>query len=222
MTVRTLSLFTAAILMVTAIVALAEGGPTLDAYLIADQSHEVALARSAAPASLSGDATIMVLTPAGYKTVVDGKNGFTCLVERGWMAPFDGPDFMSAKMRAPVCYNAVAVRSHLPYTFNRTRLFLAGRTKEQMREEITKQVAKNELPVPELGAMSYMMSKQQDLGQNAHWHPHVMFHLPRTDMASWGANLPGTHVYADPTQLTEPEPETTFFAVVDSWSDGSR
>ena len=195
---------------------------SLDPYLIADRNQEIALARSAAPASVSRDATILVLTPIGYKTAVDGKNGFTCLVERGWMASFDGPDFMNPKMRAPVCYNPAAFRSHLPYTINRTRLVLAGRSKEQMREEIKNQVAKKELPVPETGAMSYMMSKDQDLGQNAHWHPHVMFHLPKTDATAWGANLLGTHVMVDPDQETEPEPETTFFVVVDSWSDGTH
>lgn len=222
MTIRAFMILTAMILMITAMAALADSGPALDAYLIADQAQEIALARSAAPASLSNDATILVLTPKGYKTAVEGKNGFTCLVERGWMAPFDGPDFLNVKMRAPVCYNATAVRSELSYTFNRTRLFLAGRTKEQMRKEIENQVAKKELPVPEPGAMSYMMSKDMDLGQNAHWHPHVMFHMPRMDPATWGANLPGTRVFEDPTQQTEPEPETTFFVVVDSWSDGSH
>jgi hypothetical protein len=222
MTIHTLATFTAAILLASAVTALAAKGATIDAYLIPDQTQEIALARSAAPPALSNEASVMVLTAKGYKTVAEGKNGFTCLVERGWAAPFDGPDFMSVTMKAPVCYNAAAVRSHLPYTINRTRLFLAGKTKDQMRDEIKQQVANKQLPVPELGAMSYMMSKEQDLGENAHWHPHVMFHLPRTDMASWGVNLPGNPVYADPTQLTEPEPETTFFVVVDSWSDGSH
>lgn len=193
----------------------------LDQYLMPDRNQEIALARSAAPASLSGDATILVLTPKGYETAADGKNGFTCLVERGWMAPFDGPDFMDPKLRAPVCYNPAAVRSHLPYVFNRTRLMLAGRDKDQMRAEIKKQVASNELPTPEIGAMSYMMSKTQNLGQPGHWHPHVMFHLPRMDAAAWGANLPGSLVKADPTQATEPEPETTFFVIVENWSDGT-
>lgn len=195
---------------------------SLDRYLISDEKHEIALARTAAPAALSKEAAILVLAADGYKTAVEGKNGFTCLVERGWMAPFDGPDFMSPTLRAPVCYNAAATRSHLPYVFNRTRLMLAGRSKEEMREEIKSQVARGELPTPETGAMSYMLSKQQNLGQNGHWHPHVMFHLPRTDTAGWGANVAGSHVFADPTQATEPEPETTFFVVVDSWSDGTH
>ena len=195
---------------------------SLDKYLMPDQTQEIALARSAGPAALSKEATILVLTTEGYKTAVEGKNGFTCLVERGWMAPFDGPDFMDPTLRGPVCYNAAATRGHLPYVFNRTRLMLAGRGKDEMRAEIRKQVANKELPTPETGAMSYMLSKQQNLGKNGHWHPHVMFHLPRTEASGWGANLDGSHVFADPIQTTDPEPETTFFVVVDAWSDGTR
>ena len=219
MTMRFFSVIIAA--TVGALFAAPTGAASIDPYLMPDRNEEIALARSAAPAALSREATILVLTSDGYKTGVEGKNGFTCLIERGWMAPFDGPDFMDPKLRAPVCYNAAAVRSHLPYIFNRTRLMLAGRTKEEMRAEITKQVANKELPTPETGAMSYMLSKQQYLGQAGHWHPHVMFHLPKTDAASWGANQDGSHVFADPVQQTDPEPETTFFVVVTSWSDGS-
>jgi len=194
----------------------------IERYLTADRNQEIVLARSAAPASISGDAAILVLTRKGYEVAAEGKNGFTCLVERGWMAPLDGPDFMDPNLRGPVCYNAVAVRTHLPYVFNRTRLALAGRDREQMRGEIAHQVATKELPVPEPGGMSYMTSKEQALGRNGHWHPHVMVHLPRTDAAVWGANFPGSRVFADPTQEKDPEPETTFFVVVDSWSDGTR
>jgi hypothetical protein len=47
----------------------------IDQYLMADQNAEIALARSAAPASISGDATIVVLKQRGYETAVKGKNG---------------------------------------------------------------------------------------------------------------------------------------------------
>jgi hypothetical protein len=42
----------------------------LEQYLIADRNSEIALARSAAPESISGDAKIMVLGPHGYETAV--------------------------------------------------------------------------------------------------------------------------------------------------------
>ena len=52
----------------------------LDQYLIADRNAEIALARSAAPDSISGDAEVMVLGRHGYEPAVKGKNGFVCLV----------------------------------------------------------------------------------------------------------------------------------------------
>src|SRR5471032_884782 len=150
----------------------------IDRYLMADRSAEIALARSAAPEAISRDATVLVLGKNGYETAIEGKNGFTCLVERGWMSPFDSPDFWNPKLRGPVCYNPAAVRSILPYTINRTKLVLAGLSKAQMRENIIAAAAKNELPMPEAGAMSYMMSKAGNLGDAVgHWHPHLMFHV---------------------------------------------
>ncbi|MGD0988418.1 MAG: hypothetical protein ABR874_11440, partial [Candidatus Sulfotelmatobacter sp.] len=64
----------------------------LDQYLIADRNAEIALARTAAPPSISRDAKVMVLGPHGYETAVEGKNGFVCMVERAWMNPFDSPE----------------------------------------------------------------------------------------------------------------------------------
>jgi len=58
----------------------------LDQYLIADRDAEIALARSAAPGSISRDAEVMVLGRHGYETVVKGKNGFVCMVWRSWAA----------------------------------------------------------------------------------------------------------------------------------------
>jgi len=51
--------------------------PPLDQYLM-DRTAEIALARSAAPPSISRDATVMILGKNGYETAVEGKNGFVC------------------------------------------------------------------------------------------------------------------------------------------------
>src|SRR5262252_465361 len=75
----------------------------LDQYLMADRNAEIALARSAAPEAISGDARILVLGRHGYETAVEGKNGFVCLVERGWMSPSDAPEFWNPKLRGPIC-----------------------------------------------------------------------------------------------------------------------
>ena len=89
----------------------------IDQYMM-PQDAEIALARSAAPESLSLDAEVMVLGQDGYKTVVKGKNGFVCIVERGWTAGSDSPDFWNPKLRGPICFNAAAARSYLPQTIS--------------------------------------------------------------------------------------------------------
>ena len=194
----------------------------LDQYLMADRSAEIALARSAAPTSISSDATVLVLEKGGYQTAFEGKNGFMCLVERAWMSPMDSPEFWNPKMRGPICYNPAAVRTILPYTINRTRLALTGLSKAQMRESITAAIAKNELPMPEAGAMSYMLSKAGNLGDSVgHWCPHLMFHVPKTDDANWGADRAGSPVLFNDEYRDVPEPETIFMVRLFHWSDGT-
>ena len=194
----------------------------LHQYLMADRNAEIALARSAAPTSISRDATVLVLEKSGYETVVEGKNGFTCMVERSWMSPFDSPEFWNPKMRGPICYNPAAVRTILPFTINRTKLVLAGLSKAQIREDIIAAIAKNELLMPEAGAMSYMLSKAGNLGDSVgHWCPHLMFHVPKTDAANWGADLAGSPVVFNDEYRDVPEPETILMVTVSHWSDGT-
>jgi hypothetical protein len=191
----------------------------LEQYLM-DPSAEIALARSAAPAEISAKATILTLKPHGYETAVTGTNGFTCVVERSWMAPFDNPEFWNPKMRAPICYNPAASNSILSYTLRRTKIALAGHSRDEILAEIRAAFARNELPQPEPGAMSFMMSKDGNLGDDqGHWHSHLMFHVPKASAATWGANLPGSPVLLD--ERPTPEPQSIFLVPVSHWSDGS-
>jgi hypothetical protein len=199
------------------------GMAPLDQYLMADRNAEIALARSAAPTSISRDAAVLVLQKSGYQAAAQGKNGFTCLVERSWMSPFDSPEFWNPKMRGPICYNPSAVRTILPYTVKRTTLALNGSSKGQMRDNVIAAMAKNELPMPEAGAMSYMMSKAGNLGDSVgHWCPHLMFHVPKTDAANWGADLAGSPVLFNGEYRDVPEPETILMVTVSHWSDGTE
>jgi hypothetical protein len=191
----------------------------LEQYLMADRNAEIALARSAAPESISRDAEVLVLARHGYETAVKGKNGFVCIVERSWMSPFDDPEFLNPDQRLPLCLNPPAVRSHLPITFKTTELALAGLSKTQMFDKIKAAFDKNELPRPEPGAMCYMMSKQQYFGRKyGNADPHLMFWFPKTDDIFWGAGLPGSPVYV---HQYFPQPITEFIISVSKWSDGT-
>ncbi len=191
----------------------------LEQYLIADRNAEIAMARSAAPESISRDAEVMVLGSHGYETAVKGKNGFVCMVERSWTAGIDHPEFWNPKLRGPICFNAAAARSYLPLTIKKTELILAGQSKAQMFESIKAGLDKKELPMQETGAMCYMMSKEGYLNDQAgHWHPHLMFFVPQTEAGTWGADLPGSPILAS----ADPEDRLTIFMVpVAKWSDGT-
>ena len=195
-------------------------------YLISDRQAEMALARRAAPAALSQHATVLVLTAHGYETAARGSNGFTCLVERSWDSPFDSADFWNWHLRGPDCFNPAASRTALSFVFLRTKLALAGLSKSQMLDRIKAAVAANELPGPALGAMAYMMSKQQYLTDGAKaWVPHLMFFTPKSDLAtngaSWGANLQNSPVVFDSVHHVVPEPFAILMIPVGTWSDGS-
>jgi len=145
---------------------------------------------------IARDAEVQVLGRHGFETAVKGKNGFVCIVARSWTSVPD-PDFWNPKVRVPRCLNAPAARSYLPHLTKETEWELAGRTKAQTDESIAAAVDKKELPAMELGAMCYMMSKQGYGGDSVkHWPPHLMFYYPQTDPATWGANLPGSPIFA--------------------------
>jgi hypothetical protein len=196
----------------------------LEQYLM-DRDDEITLAKSAAPAAISNDATVLVMTKVGYEKAVEGKNGFVCLVERSFTSPFSSPDFWNPKGRAPACLNAPAARSALPVNIKRTELALAHLTKDQILLRMKELMAQKAFPAPEIGSMSYMMSKHQYLNADGHWHPHLMFYVPGDmDASVWGANLPGgSPVYGGGEELPGGGhlPWTLFLVPVPKWSDGT-
>ena len=184
-----------------------------------DRNSEIALARSAAPASISSEAEVMVLGRQGYTSAVKGTNGFLCIVERSWGAATHDRDFWNAKTRSPVCFNPAAARTYVPVYLMKTKLVLAGGSKTQIVQAIGSALGKKELPALELGGMAYMMSKEQYLSDEAQsWHPHLMFFVPGDAGKSWGADLPSSPVMA----ANDPEEGATIFLVwVGNWSDGT-
>jgi len=191
----------------------------LDQYLMPSESSEITLARSAAPASISKDAEVMVLRHDGYATVAKGKNGFLCLVERSWGKATDDPEFWNPKMRAPHCFNAAAARTFAPIYLMKTKLVLAGKARKEIAAATSSALDRKEIPALEPRAMAYMMSKQQYLGDgDRSWHPHTMFFFAGDAAKSWGADLPDSPVMA----ANDPEERVTIlFVVAGTWSDGT-
>jgi hypothetical protein len=190
----------------------------LEQYLM-PEADEIALARSAAPKSVSDDAEVMVLRKSGYASVVKGTNGFLCIVERGWSADTGFSDFWNPRHRAPTCFNAAAAKSLEPIYLMRTRLVLEGKSKNQIMQETAAALDAKALPALAPGSMCYMMSKQQYLSdRDKSWHPHLMFFVAGDVGDSWGAGLPGSPLMS----AHNPEDRVTIFMMVaDHWSDGT-
>jgi len=191
----------------------------IEQYLEASASAEIALARTAAPPSISGDTSVQVLGKHGYETAVNGKNGFVCQVWRSWVSTFDDPEFWNPKVRIPICYNPAGVRTVLPPYLESTKWALAGASKAEMKDRARAALASNRKATPEPGAMAFMMGGEGSDAAGHHWPPHVMIFLGRTDGTDWGAGLHGSPIDAD---QGEPEPTITTFNIhVPAYSDGT-
>jgi hypothetical protein len=203
----------------------------IEQYLMADRDAEIALARSAAPESVSHEATILVLGRKGYETAVVGRNGFVCMVDRGWTGPFDWPERWNPKVRATGCLNPQAARSIVPIAELRTRMVLAGRSDAEIVSALATAFEQKRLPTLESGAMAYMMSRSAYLTDGgAHNMPHVMFYTRLRNSADWGANVTGSPVLASPfwafsskeaPRVKGLPPMIVFLVGLSTWSDGT-
>lgn len=178
-----------------------------------DRDAEIALARTAAPASVSRDAEIMVLGEKNFEVAVQGRNGFVCAVGRAFAGPLNNPEFWNPKNRSPICLNPPAARSLWPYAMKQTGMALAGASKSEIITAISAAVAKKELGAPELGSMAYMMSKGAYLtDQGGHNLAHLMFELPRN------GDFPDDAAFF---VSWDPAPVIEFNVPVGQWSDGT-
>jgi hypothetical protein len=193
---------------------------SIDPYLM-DRDAEIAMARSAGPNSVSSGAKVLVFGRHGYETAVEGKNDFVCLVGRSWDLQKNNRAFWDPKIHGPICLSAAATRSFLPIYLKKTELAIAGRSNTQIEDAIIDGIAKGELPTPEPGSLSYMLSKQGYLnaGVKGPWLPHVMFFVPEIDPKALGSDL------GDDVPLDAHEEKigryTTIDVPVSNWSDGT-
>jgi hypothetical protein len=202
----------------------------VDQYLM-EKNAEILLARSAAPDSISSDATVLILGRQGYETAVRGKNGFVCMVERSWMAQFDSPEFWNPKIRGAECLNRQAARSIVPIAELRTRMVMAGHSKAEIVSALKAAFDKKQLPDPQNGNMVFMMSKSAYLFDGGdHNGSHLMFFTALKDGKDWGAGTSGSPVFSahywflsskEPSHAKGLPPILVFAVEVAKWSDGT-
>jgi hypothetical protein len=142
------------------------------ARTILPPAREIALARSAAPASVSDSATVWVFTDSGYAVAVAGRNGAACYVSRSWPTSIE-----------PHCFDAEGAATIMRIHMREVELLHRGMTPDEAERDIAPDILSGRYRLPSRPAMSYMMSAEQALigddGRPAgRWRPHVMIYYP--------------------------------------------
>ncbi len=135
-------------------------------------AHEIALARSAAPASVADSASVYVFTDSGYVLAARGTNGAACYVSRSWPASVE-----------PHCFDSEGAATILPMHMREVELLHRGVPPAEAEREIGAGISSGHFRLPRRPAVSYMMSAAQELISDdgrpvGRWRPHVMIYYP--------------------------------------------
>ena len=148
-----------------------------------DRAAEIALARTAAPTQISGNARVWVWNGSRYEVAEAGTNGVHCFLSRAWVPSVE-----------PHCLDAEASRTILPILMRKIELYAQGRADSLVEREIAAGIRSGRFKLPTKPAVSYMMSAAQELvGGNGTavgaWQPHLMIYYP--NWTGEQAGLPG-------------------------------
>lgn len=185
------------------------------------RAAEIQMARSAAPASISANATVLVMNRTGYAVAAKGSNGWVCIVGRMWSAGLDDPEFWNPKGRGAACLNPAAVQSVLPFYLDRAKWALAGDTRDEIAQKSQAGYADHQFPAPR--GFALMLSKESYLndGVKGPWRPHIMPFVAKDQLAAWGASYDGSPILSPATSTFRSYEPVTIVIPVDHWSDGS-
>ena len=139
-------------------------------------AEEIALAVSAAPAELSGKATVYAVRDGKVLTIRAGTNGSSCLVAR---------DLHGGSLY-PICYNPEGTRTMLQRELLEVRLRSLGVAEDSIDKAVGAAYKSGQLEPPKDVALAYMMSPKQVLFSSPKeegrrvgaWHPHLMLYVP--------------------------------------------
>lgn len=185
------------------------------------RAAEIEMARSAAPASISANAEVLVMTKTGYVVAATGSNGWVCIVGRMWSAGLDDPEFWNPKGRGAACLNPDAVQSVLPFYLARAKWALAGDTRDEIAKKSEAAYAAHQFPEPR--GFALMLSKESYLndGVKGPWRPHIMPFVAKDQLVTWGASFKGSPVLSPATDTFRSYEPVTLVILAPRWSDGS-
>jgi hypothetical protein len=144
------------------------------------RDREMALARSAGPATVADSADIWVLGDRGYEKVVAGSNGYGCIVQRG----------LAGQHLIPRCDDASGAAAFYPVYQMIEEFRRAGRTFGDARRAIVDGFKSGRFKEPRFGGLSYMYSVDAVFtsasGQRVEFTPHVMIYWPGCNVKQLG------------------------------------
>jgi len=148
-----------------------------------DRQKEIALALSACPSSVAGNAAVYVLGKSGYIKVRDSQNGFTAIVQHALPTS-----------QEPQCMDAEGTRTHLPRILKVAELRAHGKTREEIKRFVADAFARGVFQPPARPGVDYMLSTEnivavdEEKGIAVRYPPHVMFYAPYLTNADIGSD----------------------------------
>jgi len=182
------------------------GRDTLPLLAGMPREQQIRLAMSAAPAQVSEQATVYVLTPRGYIKVREGTNGFSCLVERQFLETLE-----------PQCYDAEGSTSTLQARLYREELRASGVPEDKIESRIDEAYKAGRFLAPRKPGLVYMLSTHARVFDPVTKTiipapPHLMFYAPHATQKDVG----GFSGYAQlpPFVLNEGRPDAYMIIIV--------
>jgi len=148
--------------------------------LILPAAEEIALARSAAPPSVTKEARVWIFTPGKYVVADSGTSTVQCYVGRGWPRALE-----------PHCFDEEGARTIMPIEMRQSEMLHQGIPPDSVRRAIAAGVASGDFRLPQRPAMSWMQSAAQVLYDDdgslaGAWRPHIMIYYPYLTTRSIG------------------------------------
>lgn len=154
---------------------------------------QIAIAESAAPREVSGEAAVYVLGPHGYRKVRESRNGFTCLISREHRDTLE-----------PECFDAEGTATVIP-----ARLFVEQRRAEGAQDavidrELESAYRDGRFVAPRKPGIVYMLSPHNyvfdpDQKTVVHVSGHLMFYAPYATAKDVGSGTGAPYIVAPGT-----------------------
>src|SRR5579872_625210 len=180
----------------------------------AEDADDIALALTAAPASITAGAAVYILRDGTFAKVRDGSTGWVCTVGRD---PRVKPIAV-----APQCYNPEGARTSMREGMLRAQLWSRNVSNTAIQREVDAAFQRGTLQHPSKPVMIYMMSSHQVLESfqgdsewtTGAWHPHIMIYLPHATADQFALDA---ETQAGPVSVSSDATGVQLVVVVPHW-----